>query len=146
MSNTLGPRQQETLAAAARILVPVGGSLELGADDLQLARKIADEVATYPRFARRQVKLLLFAVQHYPLISGYSRRFRRLPSDKQAEFLDRMAHHKRSALRRLVLAYIKQMVYGMYVSQPEVEAAVGYRYECARPRGHAAAPEDQIHH
>lgn len=142
----LSRRNRGTLAAVARVLIPSGGPVPPGADDLDLPRKIADDVDNYPRFGHRQIRLLLFAIEHYPLISGHVRRFSRLPPEKQATFLDTTAHHKRSALRRLVVSYLKQLCYGMYVSEPDVEAAVGYRYECARPMAMRAAPEDQIHH
>jgi hypothetical protein len=67
--------------------------------------------------------------------------------DDQTAALSSMGRHRRSPLRRLVLSYLKQMIYAAYLSQPEVEAAVGYRYECARPReGVDASPEEQIHH
>jgi hypothetical protein len=128
-------------------MVPPGGAVEAGADDLDLARKIADDVDTYPRFAHNQIRLLLFAIEHYPLIGGHRRRFSRLSADDQAAFLEKAGHQKRSALRRLVVSYLKQLVLGMYVSQPEVETAVGYRYECAKPlAGIEAEPREQIHH
>jgi hypothetical protein len=58
-----------------------------------------------------------------------------------------MGRHKRSPLRRLIVGYLKGLVYANYLSQPAIEAAVGYRYECARPRADIdAQPEEQIHH
>jgi hypothetical protein len=126
-------------------MVPPGGAVEAGADELDLPRKIAEDVDRYPRFAHNQVRLLLFGVEHYPLIGGHVRRFSRLAPDNQAAFLNELAHHKRSALRRLVVSYLKSIVFGAYVSQPEVEAAVGYRYECIKPLTDGR-PEEQIHH
>jgi hypothetical protein len=126
-------------------MVPTGGAVEAGADELDLPRKIAEVVDRYPRFAHNQIRLLLFAVEHYPVLSRRVRRFSALRQDEQFAFLDAMAHHKRSALRRLVASYLKSIVYGAYVSQPEVEAAIGYRYECLKPLGEAQ-PGDQIHH
>jgi hypothetical protein len=89
--------------------------------------------------------LLLFGVEHYQLISGRVRRFSALSAEDQVAFLNELGHHKRSALRRLVVSYLKSIVFGAYVSQPEVEAVVGYRYECLKPLGEAK-PEEQIHH
>ena len=133
------------MAAVARAMVPPGGAVAAGADDLGLPAKIAASVDDYPRFAHNQVRLLLFGVEHYPLISGHMRRFSALSSEEQFSFLDAMAHHKRSALRRLVVSYLKSIVFGAYVSQPEVEGAIGYRYECVRQLGEAG-PEEQVHH
>ena len=126
-------------------MVPAGGVVEPGADELDLPRKITEEIDTYPRFAHNQVRLLLFAVEHYPLLSGQRRRFSGLPPEKQFEFLNEMAHHKRSALRRLVVSYLKSIVFGAFVSQPETEAVVGYRYGCLKQLADASS-EEQIHH
>lgn len=126
-------------------MVPPGGAIGAGADDLDLPRKVAAEIDTYPPFAHNQVRLLLFAVEHYPLVSGYRRRFSALPPDERPVFLTSLGHHKRSALRRLVYSYLKSIVFGAFVSHPDVEKVIGYRYECLRPRGRAE-PEEQIHH
>lgn len=143
----LSKRNRAVLAAVTRTLVPAGGAISYSADDLDLVRKVTDEVEGYPRRAHRRIRLLLFAVEHLPLVGGHARRFSALGSDAQTDFLARTGRHKRSPLRRLVVSYLKQMIYANYLSQPEVEAAVGYTYECARPRaGVDAQPEEQIHH
>jgi len=126
-------------------MVPPGGVVEVGADELGLPGKLATEVDSYPRFAHNQVRVLLFAVEHYPLISGHRRRYSSLAPDVQFEFLNAMSHHNRSALRRLVLSYLKSIVFGAFVSQPETEAVVGYRYECLKQLADATT-EDQVHH
>lgn len=126
-------------------MVPPGGAIEPGADDLDLPRRVADDIDTYPRFAHNQVRLLLFTVEHYPLISGYRRRFSRLPAEERPAFLTKLGHHKRSALRRLVYSYLKSIVFGAFVSHPDVEKVIGYRYECVKPLGDTRS-EDQIHH
>ena len=141
----LSARNRKTLAAVARAMVPSGGVVEADADELDLPRRIADEIDDYPRFAHTQVRLLLFAAEHYPLISGYRRRFCGLSPDEQPVFLTKLGHHKRSALRRLVYSYLKSIVFGAFVSHPDVEKVIGYRYECVRPLAEAS-PEEQTHH
>ena len=133
------------MAAVARAMVPPGGAVAGGADELDLPSRIATAVDAYPRFAHNQVRLLLFAVEHYPLIAGYRRRFTALAPKRQVSFLVEMGHHERSVLRRLVYSYMKSIVFGAFVSHPEVEKVIGYRYECLKPRGDAG-PEEQIHH
>lgn len=143
----LSRRNRATLAAVTRTLVPQRSGIGIGADDIDLVRKVSEEVEGYPPRAHRRIRLLLFGAEHYPLISGRIRRFSRLGPKAQRKFLAAMGRHPRSPLRRLIVSYLKQLVYANYLSQPEVEAAVGYRYECARPRaGVSAAPEEQIHH
>lgn len=143
----LSRRQRKTLAAVTRVLVPPGGSIGLGADDVDLVRKVTEEVEGYPHRAHRRIRLLLFAIEHLPLASGGLRRFSAMEPDAQTAFLAKAARHKRSPLRRLIVSYLKQMIYAAYLSQPEIENAVGYRYECAKPReGVVAEPREQIHH
>jgi hypothetical protein len=143
----LSSRNLSTLASVTRALVPPGAAVPYGADDVDLVRKVTDEVEGYPRRAHRRIRLLLFAVEHFGLLDWPPRRFGSLEPEEQRDFLRRIGRHPRSPLRRLVVSYLKQMIYANYLSQPEVEAAVGYRYECARPRaGVEAAPEEQIHH
>ena len=125
-------------------MIPPGGSVEAGADELGLPDKIAAEIDSYPQVPHNLVRLLLFAVEHYPLIGGRRKRFTALAPDDQAAFLDELGHHKRSALRRLVYAYLKSIVFGAFVSHPDVEKAIGYRYECMRPL--EASAEEQVHH
>jgi hypothetical protein len=135
------------LGAVTRALVPPGGAVPYGADDVDLVRRVTDEVEGYPRRAHRRIRLLLLAVEHFGLLGWPPRLFSSLEPKEQREYLRRMGRHPRSPLRRLVVSYLKQMVYANYLSQPEVEAAVGYRYECARPLEWLdALPEEQLHH
>jgi hypothetical protein len=143
----LSRRNRETLEAVTRTLVPSGSAILQGAEELGLVETVRAEVEGYPRRAHRRIRLLLFGIEHYPLLSGRLRRFSRMSPDAQRRFLAWMGRHKRSPLRRLIVSYLKQLVYANYLSQPDVEAAVGYRYECAKPRADVnAAPEEQIHH
>jgi len=143
----LRKRPRATLAAVVRTLVPSGGAIPQGADDLGLVDKVTAEVEGYPPRALRRTRLLLFAIEHFPLLDRKWRRFSSMDPDRQRAYLEATGRHPRSPLRRLVVSYLKQLVYANYLSQPEIEAAVGYRYECMRPRaGVDATAEDQVHH
>lgn len=141
----LSKSARSTLAAVTRTLVPPGGAIPYGADDLDLIRHVTDEVEGYPYRARRRIKLLLFAIEYLPLADRHRKRFSSLDPKAQRKFLAATGRHPRSPLRRLVVSYLKQMIYAAYLSQPDVEEAVGYRYECARPRRDVTT-EGQIHH
>jgi hypothetical protein len=141
----LTARNRRTLAAAARVMVPAGGAVEAGGEELGLASSIAADVDSFPRVPHNLVRLLLFAVEHYPLIGGRRKRFTALGPDDQLAFLNELGHHERSALRRLTYSYLKSIVFGAFVSHPDVENVIGYRYECLRPLAEAG-PEEQIHH
>jgi hypothetical protein len=125
---------KRTLAAVVRTLVPADAAIPLSADDVGLVEAVIGEVETYPHRARRRIRLLLLATTYLPLVSGHRRRFAALSAEKQLEVLERNGRHSRSALRRLIVSHLKQLVYAAYVSQPAIEEAVGYRYECAKPR------------
>ena len=130
----LSRRARKTLAAVTRTLVPADASIPADADELGLIDDLITEVNAYPRRALRRTRLLLFATEYLPLVSGHPRRFSALSPEKRLSVLERNGRHKRSPLRRLIVSYLKQLVYSAYVSHPVVEDAVGYRYECARPR------------
>jgi hypothetical protein len=130
----LGRRAKGTLAAVARVLVPPGGAIPQGADELGLVRTLYEEVDSYPRRALRRTRLLLFATEYLPLVSGKARRFSKLSAEDATDVLERNGRHPRSPLRRLIVSYLKQLVYSNYISQAPVEEAVGYLYGCAKPR------------
>jgi hypothetical protein len=139
----LSRRNVATLEAAARVLVPPGGIIEPGADELRLVDAIVADVASWPPRVRSRIKMLLVAVEMLPFASGQRRSFRALDPDVQKKVLERNGHHS-FALRRLVVSRLKQLVLTAYLCTPEVEEAVGYRYECARPR--AGVIGEQTHH
>ena len=141
----LTDRNKATLEAVVRHLVPSGTALGAGADELDLVAKVGAEVDGYPPRAHRRIRLLLFGIEHYTVLSGHVRRFSRLDPEAQMAYLASMARHPRSPLRRLIVAYLKQLVYANFLSQPEIETAVGYHYECAKPRA-GVQPGEQIHH
>jgi hypothetical protein len=140
----LSRRAKKTLAAVARTLVPPGGSIAAGADELGLVDDLVAEVNGYPRRARRRMRLLLFATEYLPLVSGHARRFSALGAEQRLSVLEYNGRHRRSPLRRLIVSYLKQLVYSAYISHPVVEDAVGYRYECARPR--EGIEGERVHH
>lgn len=140
----LSRRERRTLEAAARTLVPSGGSIPHSADDLGLTAALTAEIDGYPRRARRRTKLLLFAVEHLPLVSGHRRRFSRLSEDDRLAVLEANGRHRRSPVRRLIVSLLKQVVYSSYISQPAVEDAVGYRYECVLPL--EGPTDERTHH
>jgi hypothetical protein len=128
----LRPTERRTLAAAARTFVPAGGTVPQSADDLGLVDELYAEVDNYPPRAFRRTRLLLFATEYLPLVSGKTRPFSKLDDTDRLDVLERNARHKRSPLRRLIVSYMKQLVYSAYISQPPVEDAVGYSGECLR--------------
>jgi hypothetical protein len=142
---TLSRRNRSTLAAAARAMVPPGGVVSAGADELGLPTAIAADVESFPRVPHNLVRQHLFAVEHYPLLAGRRRRFTSLEPDDQLAFLNELGHHDRSAVRRLTYSYLKSIVFGAFVSHPAVEKVIGYRYECMRPLAEAS-PVEQAHH
>jgi hypothetical protein len=117
-------RNRTTAAAVTRILVP---------DDfekLQLMDKVLADLDSYPPRAQRRFRWLFFATEWFPMLSGYRRRFSHLRPEQQREFLEDAVKHPTSPLRRLVVSFLKQLVYSCYVSEPSVEGLVGYTYEC----------------
>lgn len=140
----LNAREKATLAAVARVMVAPGGSIPYGADDLGLVDALIAEVDAYPHRARRRTRWLLAATELIPFVSGHRQRFTSLAPEEQHAVLEENGRHKRSPLRRLIVSYLKQLVYSAYISCPQIEDVVGYRYECVKPR--TGISGDRTHH
>src|SRR5438067_5383766 len=107
-------RNRRTAAAVTKVLVP---------DDwerLRLIDAVTAELDGYPPRAQRRFRWLFFATEWFPLLSGYRRRFSRLRPEQQLAFLEGV----KSPLRRLVVSFLKQLVYSCYISEPSVESVV----------------------
>lgn len=143
MLDRLNARNIETLRAVARVIIPPGGSLPPGADETDVAGRLAAEIATWPPRVRRQVKAMLTAVDALPLTT-YRARFLALDEQARARFLEEQ-YHARSARRRLLASFLKQLCFSAYLADPGVEAAIGYTYTCLRPID-GARPTGQAHH
>ncbi len=117
-------RNKRTAEAVTKILVPEDW------EHLDLPRKVVGELEGYPPRAQRRFRWLFFATEWFPLLSGYRHRFSRLAPEQQFSFLDAAVRHPKSPLRRLVVSFLKQLVYGTYVGEPDVEATVGYTHAC----------------
>jgi len=94
--------------------------------DEPLTLEVIAMLESYPPRAQRRFRWLFFATEWFPLISGYRRRFRGLRPEQQHAFLDGC----NTPLRRLVVSFLKQLVYSTYISQPYAEQTVGYTGEC----------------
>jgi hypothetical protein len=110
-------RNRKTATAVTRVLAP---------DDPDLVGKVIATLESYPPRAQRRFRMLFFATEWLPLLSGYRRRFRALRPDRQQAFLEGC----KTPLRRLVVQFLKQLVYSTYISQPSAEAIVGYTGGC----------------
>lgn len=108
---------RKTIAAVTRVLVP---------DDEALIGEVIAQVESYSPRAQRRFRWLFFATEWLPLLSGYPRRFRGLRPEQQQRFLEGCT----TPLRRLVVSFLKQLVYSVFISQPTAEAIVGYTGEC----------------
>jgi hypothetical protein len=113
----LTARNRKTVVAVTGVLVP---------DEPQLTGEVIALLESYPPRAQRRFRFLFFATEYFPLLSGYRRRFRKLRPAEQQAFLEGC----KTPLKRLVVSFLKQLVYSTYISQPSAEAIVGYTGEC----------------
>lgn len=126
----LPPPQFESLRALAEILIPPGGTLELGAQGAGVATRIATwmERASLP--TQRRFRFLVRAWDLGPVFArGFRKPFHRLDPDKQQEWVD-ATHHSKRLDRRMPITFLKQLVYLAYASSPDVERMIGYDYTC----------------
>lgn len=113
----LTSRNRKTVDAVTRVLVP---------DEPPLADEVWALLQSYPPRAQRRFRWLFFATEYFPLLSGSTKRFRRLSREQQQRFLEGC----NTPLKRLVVSFQKQLVYSTYISQPSAEAIVGYDGRC----------------
>ena len=112
-------RNRRTAEAVTRVLV---------SGDEPLVGEVIAILESYPPRAQRRFRWLFFATEYFPLLSGYRRRFRGLRPEEQMRFLEGC----KTPLKRLVVQFLKQLVYSTYISQPSTETIVGYTGECLR--------------
>ena len=124
----LGGRCFETLRLLAAAIIPSGGAFPLGAEDAEVAVRVA-AVAEMGRAARLGLRAALAVWEAGPLLSPYRRRFSRLPPD------DRLAYTERAATSRLpwrsgVVSMVKALCLTSFASHPSVTGALGFPGRC----------------
>jgi hypothetical protein len=115
--------------AIALTVVPEAASLR-EPDWLESEAIIEAALATRPAGIRRQVQLLIRALELLPVLR-YGRRFTMLDPRSRLAFLDAMQRFPILLVRRGVWG-LRTLVFMGYYSRPEAAVAIGYR---ADPRG-----------
>ncbi|MBI3783812.1 MAG: GMC family oxidoreductase N-terminal domain-containing protein [Deltaproteobacteria bacterium] len=117
-----------TMAAVADAIIPRGGGLELGAADVDVARRVDAALGHFDTDLRRAIAWLVSAWEYHTLLTR-GRRFSQLSAAQRAEVVER-AYHSQALSRRLPLELLKQLSSFAYGSAPEVEAALGFDASC----------------
>jgi hypothetical protein len=122
----LDPGEWALLEVVADTLIPSGGAFELGARDVDLARRIdahlADESAEVQRGLASALRLVEWGS---PLVSGRAARFSRLGPEERAACIDALCH-SRIGLLRDVQAGLKQLCFFLFYAIDAVWPALGY--------------------
>jgi hypothetical protein len=120
--------------AIARAVVPETGALG-ESQWLDLEGIVEDALAQRPAKVRRQLGLLIRAIETLPLLST-GRRFTGLDVERRTRFLTTLQNSPVLLLRRGVWG-LRTLVFMGYYARPEVAALIGYR---ADVRGWEARP------
>lgn len=118
--------------ALAETIVPSAAALSEGAWE-ELEERVEAALALRPPGLRRQLRLLILALEWAPLLRR-GRRFSSLPPAGRHRFLDRIQGSATLLLRRGFWGLRTLVLLGYYGS-PEVRRAIGYR---ASPAGWVA--------
>jgi len=125
----LGDRCFETLRLLAAAIIPSGGAFPVGADDVDVAVRVAATVAGMRGVARLGLRAALMVWELGPLLSLYRHRFSQLSPD------DRLAYAERAAISRLpwrsgVLSALRALCLMSFASHPSVAEALGFPGRC----------------
>jgi len=122
----LDPAAWALLDVVADTFIPRGGAFELGARDVDLARRIDAYLADESVAVRRGLSAaLLFVEWGSPLVCGRVARFSRLGPDERAASIDAL-RHSRIGLLRDVYAGLKQLCFFTFYAIDAVWPALGY--------------------
>jgi hypothetical protein len=122
----LDPGEWALLDVVADTLVPRGGAFELGARDVDLARRIdaflADESAAVQRGFSSALRLVEWGS---PPVSGRAARFSRLGPDDRAACIEALCHSRIGLLRDVYFG-LKQLCFFTFYAVDAVWPALGY--------------------
>lgn len=131
----LSPRDLACIEGLARCMLPDGFEIP-GGEKAGVAGRMQEQTAYLTPAVATRLAWILRLWDWSPLLSRHRSRFGRLDPVSQARWVER-GYRSRSALRRLHVAALKQLVFLAWASVPEVEDALGYDYRCRR--------DDEIH-
>jgi hypothetical protein len=129
MSDPILPPVRGPFRALAATIVPEATTLD-EAGWAELERIVEDALASRPPRMRRQLQLLIRALDRLPLLR-YGRRFGALDAAQRLRFLSAFQDAPILLLRRGVWG-LRTLVFMGYYARPAGGAAIGYR---ADPRG-----------
>ncbi len=124
--------EMRALEAIAGALVPRGGAVELGADDLRVADQVARWVEGFNPAMRGLVRAMIAGFDLTPLLSRHSRLFHRLDATEQDRWVTG-SPRSRIRARREALVGLRTLVGIAFASDPRAAAAIGYDGSPATP-------------
>ncbi|MFN2594287.1 MAG: GMC family oxidoreductase N-terminal domain-containing protein [Actinomycetota bacterium] len=122
-------------AALASVILPDGHGLP-GADSVGFAELFDRRARTWEPHVQKQFAWLLKAWNLGPALS-LRKTFLALDEEERVRWVEK-CYRSRTALRRFHVAGLKQILFLVWASAPEVERALGYDYSCRKddvPRG-----------
>lgn len=124
--------RRAALKDLADIVLPRGGSLQLGANDVDVVGRIEGYLSLMPLGLRSRVSMLVGLFDISPALAfGFLKPFHRLGPRKQEAWVERLRRSSALPLK-MPLVYLEQLILMSYASAPEIEQAIGYDYSCRR--------------
>ncbi len=125
----LGDRCFETLRLLAAAIIPPGGAFPLGAEDVQVAVRVAATVARTGGAARLGLRAALLVWEAGPLLSPHRRRFSQLSPEERLAYTERAATSP-LPWRSGVVAMLKALCLMSFASHPSVAEALSFPSGC----------------
>jgi len=98
-------------------------------DEERLMREMELMLDSLPSLYRMGIVWILRALEMAPLAMGYRKQFSGLERDDQVKVLDAFEKSANYVQRGIILV-LKSLVLVIYLSEPEVEQALGYDHKC----------------
>ena len=103
--------------------------MEARPDEERLMREMELMLGSLPSLYRMGIVWILRALEMAPLAMGHRKQFSNLERDDQVKVLDAFEKSANYVQRGIILA-LKSLVLVIYLSEPEVEQALGYDHKC----------------
>lgn len=113
------------MSALAAALLPAGGAIEPGADDIELAAQLEAHLGELPSRARRTLRLLIRVFGLSSLASRHARPFAWLSPAARADYL-RACEVSRLGRRREAAVALKALLLMLYCADARVRPLLGY--------------------
>lgn len=124
------PKERLILSVLADTMLPMGGRIPYGADELGVSRNVETFCRNLPPEAQKGIRILLRILNYAPIFSHF-KTFIKLDEQKRKRFLEKWENSKLMAKRNILTA-VKSLIVLIYFNNPDVAKIIGYSPRCLK--------------